>query len=64
MYLPETYTLHVETRDDVDGIWLCLDNGMEAIPIARFESAEAAAMYTRAAAVAFAKGHAMGKFGI
>jgi hypothetical protein len=64
MFLPETYTLHVETRDDKSGIWLMLDNGFEAIPIARFVSASAAEKYKHAAAVAFAKGHAMGKFGI
>jgi hypothetical protein len=64
MVLPETYTLHVETRDDKSGIWLTLDNGFESIPIARFVSADAAEKYKKATAIAFAKGHAMGKFGI
>jgi len=64
MHLPETYTLHVETRDDKSGIWLCLDNGKEAIPLARFVSASAAEKYKQAVAMAFVKAHQMGRAGI
>lgn len=64
MRIPEIYTLNVETRDDKSGIWLCLDDGLEAIPIARFVSASAAEKYKQAVNIAFVKAHAMGKSGI
>jgi hypothetical protein len=59
----KTYTLHVETLEDNPGIWLCLDNGFEAIPIAKFVSEQAAEDYKRAVALAFAKSHEMGRSG-
>lgn len=64
MYIPPVYTLHVETRDDKQGIWLCLDNGLESIPIARFTSEKAAEQYKQAIDIAFVKAHTMGRMGI
>lgn len=61
MFLPETYTLNVETIDGDDGAWLCLDDGKTSVPLARFVSVEAADRYKRAVAVAFAKAHQMGR---
>jgi hypothetical protein len=63
--IPEICTLNVEMRDGHEsGIWLCLDDGKEAIPIARFVSANAADQYKHAVNIAAMKAHAMGKSGI
>jgi hypothetical protein len=64
IFLPKAYTLHVQTRDDETGIWLCLDNGFETIPVARFVSEEAAEQYKHAICIATMKAHANGRFGI
>jgi hypothetical protein len=39
-----------------------LDNGFEAIPIAKFLSEEAAEQYKQAVSIAFQKSYAMGAF--
>jgi hypothetical protein len=65
MYIPTNYTLHVEIRDDgKKGIWLCLDDGVSSIPIARFVSEKAAEQYKQAVNLSFAKAHQMGRMGI
>ena len=58
------HTLHVETRDNETGIWLCLDDGFESIPIAKFVSERAVEQYNHAVAITFVKSHAMGRFGL
>lgn len=65
IFLPQTtYVLHVETRDDADGIWLCLDDGVVSIPLAQFVSEHAAEQYKQALNYAVMKAHAMGRFGV
>lgn len=58
------WTLHVQTLDGKKGVWLCLDNGEETIPIAKFLSMKAAEQYKEAVSVAFIKAHTMGLMGI
>jgi hypothetical protein len=58
------YTLHVETREDETGLWLCVDDGATSIPIAKFISEEAVELYHRATHAAFVKAHTMGRMGI
>jgi hypothetical protein len=59
-----TWTLHVQTLDGKKGIWLCLDNGVETIPLAKFLSMKAAEQYKAAVSAAFIKAHTMGVMGI
>jgi hypothetical protein len=58
------HTLHVESREDADGIWLCVDDGETSTPIAEFVSEEAVALFHRATHAAFIKAHTMGRMGI
>ena len=64
MYVPETYTLHIEEREDEDGIWLCVDNGQQSIPVAQFVSEESIELFRKAVQIAFVKAHTMGMMGI
>ena len=57
-------TLTVETRDDEEGLWLCVDTGKQSTPIARFISYEAVTAFIEANSLSFRKAYAMGKMGI
>lgn len=57
-------TLHIETRPDTDGIWLCLDDGHTSTPLARFTDEQAVSRYIQAQQLAFQKAHTMGLMGI
>lgn len=58
------YTLHVETIDDVEGVWLCLDDGQHSEPLASFLTEEAAEKFKQALNATFTKAHTMGRMGI
>ena len=65
MILEDTIlTLTVERREDVDGLWLCVENGVTSEPIARFVCESAAAAFHRATSLAYQKAHTMGRMGI
>jgi hypothetical protein len=57
-------TFTVETRDDADGLWLCVENGFASEPIAQFVSESAVAAFHRANSLAYKKAHTMGRMGI
>lgn len=64
MYIPRTCTLNVESRPDTAGVWLCLDNGNESVPLAQFVSKDAAEQFKHALNIACMKSHAVGASGI
>ncbi len=57
-------TLVLETRDGLEGIWLCADNGIISVPLAQFISEDSTEIFTKAYNLNFSKGYAMGKMGL
>ena len=60
----QIYTLSVETHDEIEGLWLCVDDGINSTRIAQFLCEESAKAFTKAYNLAFAKAHTMGRMGI
>ncbi len=64
--LPEDkiVTFTIETRDEISGIWLCVDDGASVTPLAEFISEAEVRKFLAAQNWYFCKAQAMARLGI